>query len=253
MKKTKCHALFAASIAIALVISGELQAEDVAKRSIVNTAHNLSVTGGSGPGRVASTSEERICIFCHTPHHSTADGPLWSRGISDESTPYTFYWSKTLKAASPLRPGGASRLCLSCHDGTIALGKLTMGVWIDPGLPALSPTYKSNLGVNLSRNHPISIEYGLKPNEFQSELTRSLKNIKLAENTFVECTSCHDPHNDQFGQFLVADSSIQRDALCTGCHKPAGWDDPIYESVHRTGGTRFPAGSTSVAQSGCTS
>ena len=47
--------------------------------SIVNSKHNLSA---SGPGVVKAVAEPEICIFCHTPHNSTPDAPLW-----------TDYWS----------------------------------------------------------------------------------------------------------------------------------------------------------------
>jgi len=37
-------------------------------QSIVNSKHNLSV---SGPGTVKASAEPEICIFCHTPHNSS--------------------------------------------------------------------------------------------------------------------------------------------------------------------------------------
>lgn len=244
---------FALSLTAALLTGTGALAEDLTKRTVLNTAHNLSVTGGFGPGRLQSATEPRVCIFCHTPHHSTPDGPLWSRGISEELNPYTFYWSTTLKAPSPQLPGRASRLCLSCHDGTIALGQLAKGAWLDPALLAISPAYKSYLGTDLSRHHPISIEYGQKTGEFQPEAVRLSKNIKLAEGAFVECTSCHDAHNDQYGKFLVTDTSVQRDALCTGCHTPSGWNETLYETAHRSGGTRFPTEGPKLEKDGCIS
>ena len=36
----------------------------VSSQSIVNTVHNLSV---SGAGEIKAVSESEICIFCHTP------------------------------------------------------------------------------------------------------------------------------------------------------------------------------------------
>ena len=45
-------------------------------QSVVNTVHNLSV---SGPGTVRATSETEVCIFCHTPHNSKPMSPLWNR------------------------------------------------------------------------------------------------------------------------------------------------------------------------------
>ena len=34
---------------------------------IATTRHNLSI---SGPGEVKATTEQRLCVFCHTPHRA---------------------------------------------------------------------------------------------------------------------------------------------------------------------------------------
>ena len=34
-------------------------------KNIIQTMHNLSV---SGPGGIKAVSEQEICVFCHTPH-----------------------------------------------------------------------------------------------------------------------------------------------------------------------------------------
>jgi len=85
---------------------------------IANTKHNLSVTG---TGNIKASSEQEICIFCHTPHNSRPQTPLWNRASS--GSVYTPYNSSTI-FSSPGQPTGASMLCLSCHDGTIALGSV---------------------------------------------------------------------------------------------------------------------------------
>ena len=44
---------------------------------IVNTKHNLSV---SGPGPIKSLSTTEVCAFCHTPHHANPSvRPIWNR------------------------------------------------------------------------------------------------------------------------------------------------------------------------------
>ena len=96
---------------------------------IARTKHNLSVTG---PGDVRS-QEDRICVFCHTPHaaNDKAPPPLWNRKLSGAT--YRPYESSSfdagkrvgwLESAGRGQPGGASKLCLSCHDGTVALGSV---------------------------------------------------------------------------------------------------------------------------------
>ena len=116
-----------------------------ARAALVNTKHNLSV---SGPGTVKATGETQICIFCHAPHNSSPTPPLWNRR-SPGST-YTPYTSSTQRAAVG-QPTGASLMCLSCHDGTIALGDvLTRAAPISmSGGVTTMPAGASRLGTDL--------------------------------------------------------------------------------------------------------
>jgi len=93
-------------------------AASVMAQGISNTRHNLSA---SGPGSVTSGSINEVCIFCHTPHHSSQSGPLWNRDLPSGQV-YQLYGSSTLDSSPEnpqLRSGNFSLLCLSCHDGTI--------------------------------------------------------------------------------------------------------------------------------------
>jgi hypothetical protein len=105
------------SIVILLTVCGTGRAvaqqftalESARGSSVVNTPHNLSA---GGPGSVRASSEQQVCIFCHTPHHASSTQPLWNR----RSLPggYTPYRSTSLDA-QPGQPTGPSKLCLSCH------------------------------------------------------------------------------------------------------------------------------------------
>lgn len=251
-----------AAVLVALVawtaIPASLARADARGTSILATPHNLSVTGGGGAHNVKSAQETRVCIYCHTPHHASAVTPLWSRdpsSLTTDPTPYQMYASTTLQAVPDLRPRRASRLCLSCHDGTIALGQLAGGYILDTSLMQKIPTdtdprKNPNLTTDLSNDHPISLAYGPNP-ELNDKSTLADKGIKLSLDNYVECTSCHDPHNNQYGNFLVRDVSTQHDAICTDCHNKNGWSDA--GSVHRTGGTRYPSVTQQVAADGCIS
>ncbi|MGE5611429.1 MAG: cytochrome c3 family protein [Bacillota bacterium] len=184
--------------------------------SIVNSPHNLSA---AGPGTVRARSEQEICIFCHTPHNAAPIQPLWNRNVPLNA--YTVYSSPSLKAA-PGQPTGTSKLCLSCHDGTIAVGSvLSRGqpIAMSGGITTLPPG-ASNLGTDLSDDHPISFRY-------DSALTaRNLKlkqptqlppSIHLDSRQEMQCTSCHDAHNNTYGSFLVMDNSNSQ--LCNSCHQ----------------------------------
>ncbi len=187
--------------------------------SVVNTKHNLSV---SGTGDIHATSETRVCIFCHTPHHASDVTPLWSR--PENTTIYTLYTSSTMTAV-PGQPTGYSRLCLSCHDGTVALGSLHgAAIPIPLNVPDLSGR-ASNLGTNLRNDHPISFLYmdAFSDGELRhiSDLKSMYPAIKLENDVNVECTSCHNPHSDPYGKFLVMDN--HNSLLCTACHVKTGW------------------------------
>ena len=201
--------------------------------------HNLSV---SGPGQVKSTTESEICIFCHTPHNSSTQAPLWNRNNS--SSTYIIYnqsVSSTLNA-SPGQPNGASLLCLSCHDGTIALGSvLSSSTDIFDGAGGKIPTSSnSNLGTNLSDDHPISFLYN-------SSLATADMNLKFPpefpanvdHNSEMQCTSCHDPHNNQYGDFLLTTEEFG--SLCLKCHNNNYWA----ASTHKTSSANWNGSGTS--------
>src|SRR4051794_13053211 len=83
--------------------------------TILGSKHDLSVVG---PGPIKAATESEVCLFCHTPHRA-GELPLWNHFLS--SATYTPYSSSTIRATVG-QPSGASKLCLSCHDGTVALG-----------------------------------------------------------------------------------------------------------------------------------
>ena len=244
---TAAYLLLAASLLVPARAGASAQGS-----RIVDTPHNLSISGGvGGAHNVKATDEARICIFCHTPHHAISDGPLWSR--KSNLTTYVPYVSTTIKA-NPEQPKGPSRLCLSCHDGTVALGVLngeyplsTLGkIPIDT-----NPADNANFGVDLRTSHPISMTYGLS-GELYDKSTLAAKGITLSEEIYVECNSCHDPHNNQYGNFLVRDTSLEHDLLCRDCHNKSGWGNA--DGTHRTGGARYSATvADAVEADGCRS
>lgn len=202
--------------------------------SILFSKHNLSTTG---PGEVKSTTESRICIFCHTPHNAHRDIPyLWNR--SDQTTNYTPYQSSTMHASIG-QPTGTSKICLSCHDGTIALGAVLSRDTEIPfvgGIRTLPSSRRSNLGTDLSDDHPISFDYQTSIDAGNAELaaTSALpEEIILDDGGQLQCTTCHDPHDDTWGDFLVM--SNQFSALCTGCHLKDQW----VNSTHATSSAQW--------------
>ena len=123
-----------------------------AQTAIANTVHNLTP---GGPGQLKETRPTGLCVYCHTPHNADPTIALWNRNMP--AVTYQLYTSSTLQA-TPNQPTGSSRLCLSCHDGILALGNLRVA---PPGEELdLGPmTGKRMLGTDLSDDHPISFVY----------------------------------------------------------------------------------------------
>lgn len=199
-------------------------------QSIVNTVHNLSV---NGPGGIRATSETEVCIFCHTPHGSSPQGPLWNR--QDPGQTYTPYNSSTIQA-SPGQPDGSTILCLSCHDGTIALGSVlsrTESILFNSGISVM-PDGSSNLSTDLSDDHPLSFIYDASLAAANSELVDPavLTGPVKLENERLQCTACHNAHSNIFGHFLTA--STQYSDLCSYCHQKTGWDAASHRNSSAT-------------------
>jgi predicted CXXCH cytochrome family protein len=205
----------------------------------VNSVHNLSV---NGPGTIKASSEQDSCVFCHTVHRASGATPLWNHSLTGV-TNYIVYSSTrmtTLNIVIP-QPNGSSRLCLSCHDGTVALGSVssrTMPISMQSGTTTMPAGDPSNLGTDLSGDHPISFLYdsALAARDPEivdpSQLTGA---VKLDKQSLLQCTACHDPHNDQYGNFLVMDNNGS--ALCLTCHQPGSWSG----SAHAISSAIVPA------------
>jgi len=223
---------------------------------ISDTKHNLSATG---PGPIKAQDEGELCVFCHTPHQGRRDIPyLWNR--TDSTANYIPYQSSTLYAAVG-QPTGASKLCLSCHDGTVALGMLgsrPTEVEFVGGLRFM-PEGPSRIGTDLSTSHPISFVYDTALTvRNQTLVNPSLlpHPVRLDKNQQLQCTACHDPHDNSLGKFLVM--SNQHSQLCSACHAPLGWTASSHANAtaawNGMGPDPWPdSGYTTVAENGCKS
>ena len=177
---------------------------------ISGTSHDFSGAGWNTAGE--------ICAVCHTPHNADSTvTPLWNHELSNAN--YTLYSSPTFEG--PVQPPGrASKLCLSCHDGTVAVdnfgGTTNGGSFI---------TGDALIGTDLSNDHPISFTYddalattdgGLfPPSTTNSGLGGTIDQDMLFAGK-LQCASCHDPHNNTNGNFLVMSNLAS--ALCLTCH-----------------------------------
>ena len=192
-------------------------------------SHNMAPASGSPiTGNLSSA-----CLYCHAPHSGiegtpgVSGTPLWSQKLSSVQS-YQMYSSSTMvnKVISSPPLGSNSTLCLSCHDGTVALGTLTP--YGQVGMTSSLAGRPSDLGTNLQSTHPFNFA---TPLQAASDLWPSLSAsppstqdltgaVHLIKGN-VECGSCHNPHVqniDSSSDFLAIDNS--QSALCMACHNP---------------------------------
>ena len=215
--------------------------------------HNLSV---SGPGPVKAQTETEICVFCHAPHNTNPAIPLWNHTMS-AGVNYQPYTSSTLNAAVGV-PTGSSKLCLSCHDGTVAIGStMKSGAIAMRGVGGSGQlTGAAVIGPDLRNDHPVSFVPSLAADIVAPPAGSP---VKLDANGQVQCRSCHEPHRmdiDSTAQkFLVTNNSAS--GLCVVCHNKQYW--ATNPSSHKTSNKAFAAaqgahtGYTTVATNGCES
>ncbi len=170
---------------------------------IANSAHDFSGDGWN--------TEGEQCNVCHTPHNAAASvSPLWNHTVTSAS--FNPYASSTLDATVPT-PDGASKLCLSCHDGTVAVdsyGGATGATSISSG---------ADLGSDLTNDHPISFTYDATLATTDGGLVDPSNTSVAALLTAgkMECSSCHDVHNGS-GESNLLVMSNAGSALCLTCH-----------------------------------
>lgn len=177
---------------------------------ITGSKHDFSGQGWSGG---------EICVVCHTPHNSdtsVSDAPLWNHEVT--TAEFTLYSSVTLDSVVG-QPDGRSKLCLSCHDGTVALdsfgGNTGSTLISEPG----------DLGTDLPNDHPISFTYDAalavsdgflyNPISAPSSLGGTIDEDMLFGGK-LECSSCHDAHDKTITPFLRISNAGS--GLCMTCH-----------------------------------
>lgn len=201
------------------------------KTSVIKSPHNLSA---SGPGTFKSLSTDQVCVFCHAPHSVIPNSPLWNR--KDSGQTYIQYSSSTLMSV-PGQPTGSSRLCLACHDGTIALEQMARLPREVRGIGTLQRLEgRSNLGTDLADDHPISFVYNADLALESGNLTHPEKVQLPMDGGMVRCGTCHDPHDSTFEPFLNLTS--QNGEICTDCHAPSGDNWSWGTSSHATSTVR---------------
>lgn len=214
---------------------------------IVGTKHDLSTGGLSGLKQPAGQTTQ-VCVFCHTPHNSAKTKALWNRkGVTADTTFRTYtsgimmegsaadsWFQGTVKGQFSSK--STSLLCMTCHDGATTMGGAALNNnpyslstnQQEPtavgGLTGLI-TGAANLSTDLTNDHPVNINYDLAATSVNNARSGSLAlrdaSGKVAgvlpfQNGIMECSSCHNVHDNTIAPFLRA--SITGSALCLKCH-----------------------------------
>jgi len=194
-------------------------AELIKVLALVTMSGSMSIAGIEGsPHNLSAVAGGNTCSFGHTPHGALAVTPLWSHKLS--TAVYKIYQSSSLEANIG-QPTGSSKLCLSCHDGTVALAETITSA--SSGTTYIAPG-AANLGTDLSDDHPISFVYSdaLSTEDVQIRPPSALPDeLGLDRSGELQCTTCHDPHDNRHSNFLVM--SNRRSRMCVECHDLSGW------------------------------
>ncbi len=196
-----------------LIISFSLSVQAV----IDGTKHDFS-SSGDNTGQGFGISVEK-CDACHVPHNADETGTealLWNHEITNAT--FIIYSSSSLDSLTE-QPSGSSKLCLSCHDGTVAIDAFGSNT----GTSIISGSVL--IGSDLSDDHPVSFIYDTAlaqvdgelydPATTDSGIGGTIQSDLLFSNK-VQCASCHNAHDNTNGYFLRV--SNNRSVLCRTCH-----------------------------------
>lgn len=247
----------AAALALAAVAARAAPGDGLA-----NTGHDF--TRYAGAALAGGPAAAGPCTFCHTPHVSKTTELGWNHTLSKNNfdygvaattagTPYARFRGDSYK--------GPSAKCLSCHDGSVAIGDI--GGQRQGGRVLAAERIGSNgfavaeqVGANgsLGGNHPVAMPYpyARMANTYNGVTNGArliagdwvpdptVNNMRLysedsAGNVIdtprpgaagIECSSCHDPHNKaskdaMFLRAKVGGSTRESGYICLQCHDKA--------------------------------
>lgn len=203
-----------AGVAVGLTLM--LGGQAARAQSMVGHAHDFSTLG---------FARGEICLPCHTPHNAITDangdrvGKLWNHELTTAT--YTLYDGSTGDATTDF--DRVSRLCMSCHDGTVALDSFGG----QPGTSFIGGDER--LGTDLRNDHPVGsmAEYPEAGNAFfnaanngrlgpNGQLRLQTMDIAGVPTKVVGCRTCHTPHYAGFDNQLNMTNASS--ALCLSCH-----------------------------------
>ena len=250
---------FLAAFALVTLSAGLSMAAGEPGSGVLDSVHDMRASAGA----VDFGENDRVCAFCHTPHHAYQDAdpnayyPLWSRQLDTES--FDSYTSPTINASDYYYADiavGPTRLCMTCHDGSIApdqhynfdgiVNPLSGDSWNQAGIGAGDSKLLDDhpLGFNYNElasgpetGSPTSVEVSTSE-AYQDPWIRKAASgalnyqgdyqvkvvDRLYQGQYMTCATCHDVHNRMNADEPTASANYlvlatQTDsALCLTCH-----------------------------------
>ncbi|MBI5527423.1 MAG: cytochrome C [Deltaproteobacteria bacterium] len=178
---------------------------------------------------ITGETSQQVCVYCHTPHQAAAaaaQDPLWNHTLSSNGN-YGVYNSSTLNATPTNFGGGTagsanvSQLCMSCHDGTVAVNNLYKAPGDGTTGTNINVTGAALVGTDLTNDHPVNFTYDAALATADGKLISPANSsyvvagIPLYSST-VQCASCHNVHDNANAPFLRVSNAAS--SLCTQCH-----------------------------------
>lgn len=216
-------------VAICLAFAG------TASAAIQDSKHDFSADSAATTYRVAG--EDRMCVFCHTPHNAVEQVPLWNRSSSVSG--YSLYTSSaTLTSATKnavIDNTNISYKCLTCHDGTLTIGggavRFTSNAMdIDANKVTGLTAVGSAASNGLTDDHPIGFSYDRVLNGTNNDamfqtiafVTGAGRGLKFynsaAGGNQMECATCHDVHGQAAPTTKFLRTNVTGSYLCLTCH-----------------------------------
>lgn len=248
-----CRQFFRICLTVIFIVNSSIL---LAQSRVFDTKHNLSV---SGKGTIKAVTEGATCVFCHTPHAPRESIQLWNHKLSTAN--YELYSSDYLthlNYKTPNQPNQHSKFCLSCHDGTVAIGAVynnrgVTNIAMQNNVTTMPLFSSSNLGASLRDDHPVGFIYD---NTRDPELVNRTWPWKTSvaldpddSSGTVECQTCHDPHDNTNTHFLRMPNANA--SLCTFCHSKQGWTASIHKTSSQVYITRPDSIQTTIGEWAC--
>ncbi|HNQ23199.1 MAG TPA: cytochrome c3 family protein [Phycisphaerae bacterium] len=167
-----------------------------------------ALAGIEGSKHDFSAQTGDLCSACHLPHQSEAPpaAPLWDTGAD---------LSRRFGNEDKGTPGWGTKLCLTCHDGTLAKDTSRSALT----LRLVGEDYPARFGTgHQTTDHPVGVKYPQTKRGYRPVTSVLATGAVTLPKGRVECSSCHDPHHEAQQPAMLVLSNV-RSALCLTCHK----------------------------------